>query len=250
VPPINIALPPPPPEAERSTDAFVPFAPTYAVITVPAYFTERQKNATLSAAKIAGLKVQRLLAEPTAAAIAYGVDNLKPGDATTVLIYDFGGGTFDLSVLTIVDGEYMTAGTGGDRWLGGDDIDQKLQAFILKRVSQEYDIDDISKLIQKLPENKRHKFEGQILFQTEAAKIQLSSTNSASVLIDSILEDENGYIDIDITITRQEFEKIAKPFIERSIELIETLLKEIGYDIGMIDKILLVGGTSCIPLVT
>jgi molecular chaperone DnaK len=223
---------------------------THAVITVPAYFTERQKNATLKAAEIAGLKVQKLLAEPTAAAIAYGVDNLKPGDATTVLIYDFGGGTFDLSILTIVDGEYIAAGTGGDRWLGGDDIDRKLQALILNKVAQEYSISDMSKLIQKLPEKKRYQFEGQILFQTESAKIQLSSTNSASVTIDSILEDENGdIIDIDIAITRQEFEKIAKPFVERSIELIETLLKEVGYDIGMIDKILLVGGTSCIPLV-
>ncbi|MBL7692744.1 MAG: Hsp70 family protein [Flavipsychrobacter sp.] len=223
---------------------------THAVITVPAYFTERQKNATLKAAEIAGLKVQKLLAEPTAAAIAYGVDNLKPGDATTVMIYDFGGGTFDLSILTIVDGEYIAAGTGGDRWLGGDDIDRKLQALILNKVAQEYSINDISKLIQKLPEKRRYQFEGQILFQTEAAKIQLSSTNSASVTIDSILEDENGdIIDIDISITRQEFEKIVKPFVERSIELIETLLKEVGYDIGMLDKILLVGGTSCIPLV-
>lgn len=223
---------------------------THAVITVPAYFTERQKNATLKAAEIAGLKVQKLLAEPTAAAIAYGVDNLKPGDATTVMIYDFGGGTFDLSILTIVDGEYIAAGTGGDRWLGGDDIDRKLQALILNKVAQEYTINDISKLIQKLPEKKRFQFEGQILFQTESAKIQLSSTNSASVTIDSILEDENGdIIDIDISITRQEFEKIVKPFVERSIELIETLLKEVGYDIGMLDRILLVGGTSCIPLV-
>ena len=223
---------------------------THAVITVPAYFTERQKNATLKAAEIAGLKVQKLLAEPTAAAIAYGVDNLKAGDATTVLIYDFGGGTFDLSILTIVDGEYMAAGTGGDRWLGGDDIDRKLETLILSKVAQEYNISDIITLIQKLPEKKRYQFEGQILFQTEAAKIQLSSTNSASVTIDSILEDENGdIVDIDITVTRKEFEKIAKPFVDRSIDLIETLLKEVGYDIGMIDKILLVGGTSCIPLV-
>jgi molecular chaperone DnaK len=92
------------------------------------------------------LKVQKLLAEPTAAAIAYGVDNLKAGDAKTVLIYDFGGGTFDLSILNIVDGQYMEAGTGGDRWLGGDDLDRALQTHILKRISQDYNISDIDKL--------------------------------------------------------------------------------------------------------
>jgi molecular chaperone DnaK len=223
---------------------------THAVITVPAYFTERQKNATLKAAEIAGLKVQKLLPEPTAAAIAYGVDNLKKGEATTVIIYDFGGGTFDLSILTIADGEYMSTGTGGDRWLGGDDIDRKLQSFILSKVAQDYGIRDINKLVQKLSERKRYQFEGQILLQTEAAKIQLSYAQTAVITIDSILEDENGdIIDIDVTVTRQEFESIAKPFVERSIDLIDTLLKEVGYDINMIDKILLVGGTSCIPLV-
>jgi len=120
---------------------------THAVITVPAYFTEKQKNATRIAAQLAGLKVQKLLAEPTAAAIAYGVDNLKAGDAKTVLIYDFGGGTFDLSILNIVDGQYMEAGTGGDRWLGGDDLDKALQAHILKRISNDYKI-SICNLIQ------------------------------------------------------------------------------------------------------
>lgn len=100
---------------------------SHAVITVPAYFTEKQKNATRIAANYAGLKVSRLLAEPTAAAIAYGVDSLRPGEAKTVLIYDFGGGTFDLSILNIVDGQYLEMATGGDRWLGGDDLDKVLR---------------------------------------------------------------------------------------------------------------------------
>lgn len=120
---------------------------THAVITVPAYFTEKQKNATRIAAQLSGLKVQKLLNEPTAAAIAYGVDNIKLGDAKTVLIYDFGGGTFDLSILNIVDGQYMEAGTGGDRWLGGDDIDRKLQEIVHKKVSEQYKIKDINKLV-------------------------------------------------------------------------------------------------------
>ncbi len=223
---------------------------THAVITVPAYFTEKQKNATRIAAQLAGLKVQKLLAEPTAAAIAYGVDNLKAGDSKTVLIYDFGGGTFDLSILNIVDGQYMEAGTGGDRWLGGDDIDRKLQEVVLEKVSSQYNLSNIKSLIEKLSDKKRFQFEGQIRFQTEAAKIQLSSAKVAPIVIDNILEDENGdVIDIDVTITRDEFETLANPFIERTIELIATLLKEVGYDMTMIDSILLVGGTSCIPLV-
>ncbi len=223
---------------------------THAVITVPAYFTEKQKNATRVAANIAGLKVQKLLAEPTAAAIAYGVDNLKAGDSKTVMIYDFGGGTFDLSILNIVDGQYMEAGTGGDRWLGGDDLDRKLQEVVLEKVASQYNINDIKSLIENLSDKKRFQFEGQMRLQSLEAKIQLSSTKSASIIIDGLLEDENGdLIDIDVTITREEFEKIITPYIDRSIDLIETLLKEVGYDITMIDSILLVGGTSCIPLV-
>ena len=223
---------------------------THAVITVPAYFTEKQKNATRVAAQLAGLKVQKLLAEPTAAAIAYGVDNMKTGDSKTVMIYDFGGGTFDLSILNIVDGQYMEAGTGGDRWLGGDDLDRKLQAVVLEKVSSQYKISNIKNLVENLSEKKRILFEGEIRLQTEAVKIQLSSAKTAQILVDNLLEDENGdVIDIDVTITRDEFEKLVTPFIERSIELIGTLLKEVGYDMTMIDNILLVGGTSCIPLV-
>lgn len=222
---------------------------THAVITVPAYFTEKQKNATRIAAQLAGLKVQKLLAEPTAAAIAYGVDNLKAGDAKTVLIYDFGGGTFDLSILNIVDGQYMEAGTGGDRWLGGDDLDRALQAHILKRISADYKIKNINALIEKLDQRKRYQFDAQFRDNVENIKIQLSSSMSAQLIMDGF-EDENGeWIDFEITIQREEFEKLAKPFVERSIDLIENLLKEVGYDMSMIDNILLVGGTSCIPLI-
>jgi len=222
---------------------------THAVITVPAYFTEKQKNATRIAAQLAGLKVQKLLAEPTAAAIAYGVDSLKAGDAKTVLIYDFGGGTFDLSILNIVDGQYMEAGTGGDRWLGGDDLDKALQAHILKRISNDYKISNIDELIANLKQRDKFKFEAKFREEVENIKMQLSSSKTAQLIMDGF-EDENGeWIDLDLSFTRVEFEKLAKPFINKSIELIESLLKEVGYDITMIDNILLVGGTSCIPLV-
>jgi len=223
---------------------------THAVITVPAYFTEKQKNATRRAAEMAGLKVQKLLAEPTAAAIAYGVDNIRPGEAKTVLIYDFGGGTFDLSILNIVDGQYIETGTGGDRWLGGDDIDKKLQEVIESKVCSQYHIESLEPLIEKLNEKNRYRFEGLMRNQIMEAKIQLSSTNKASILIDNLLEDGNGeIIDIDVTITREEFENSIRPLVYRTIELIDRLFKEVGYDISMIDNILLVGGSSCIPLV-
>jgi len=222
---------------------------THAVITVPAYFTERQRNATRKAAQFAGLKVQKLLSEPTAAAIAYGVDNLKAGDAKTVLIYDFGGGTFDLSILIIVDGNYIEAGTGGDRWLGGDDLDKALQSHILKRISNDYNISDIESLIKNLKQKDRFTFEAKFREEVENIKMQLSSSMSAELIMQGF-EDENGeWIDIEIIINREEFEKLAKPFVERSIELIESLLKEVSYDMSMIDNILLVGGTSCIPLI-
>lgn len=225
---------------------------THAVITVPAYFTEKQKNATKLAAKYAGLKVQKLLAEPTAAAIAYGVDELKAGEGTTVLIYDFGGGTFDLSVLNIVDGQYLEMGTGGDRWLGGDDIDKALTNYIYKRTCEEYQIDpnSIDDLIENLSNRQKHKFLSAFRKDVEQLKIELSSAKSSEIILEDLLEDKHGdAIDINITITRQEFENLIRPHIQRSIDLIEELLNGMSYDIDMIDRILLIGGTSCIPLV-
>jgi molecular chaperone DnaK len=223
---------------------------THAVITVPAYFTEKQKNATRIAANLAGFKVSRLLAEPTAAAIAYGVDNIKAGESKTVLVYDFGGGTFDLSILTIADGQYLEMGSSGDRWLGGDDIDKLLQDYVYKKLEKGYNIKDIHKLIEKLILKKRNNFLAAIREKTEDAKIQLSSTLSGNINIISLLEDENGDdIDIDITITRNEFEDLIRPLVLRTVNLVDNLLKTVHYDIGMINHILLVGGSSCIPLV-
>jgi molecular chaperone DnaK len=222
---------------------------THAVITVPAYFTDKQKNATRKAAQLAGLKVQKLLAEPTAAAIAYGVDNLKAGEAKTVMIYDFGGGTFDLSILNIVDGQYLEAGTGGDRWLGGDDLDRALQSHILNRISKDYNLSNIDKILENLKQTDRFKFEAKLREEVENIKMQLSSSMSAQLIMEGFKDESGDWIDFDLTITREEFEKLAKPFIERTIELIDNLLKEVGYNVSMIDNILLVGGTSCIPLI-
>lgn len=223
---------------------------TNAVITVPAYFSEKQKTATRIAANMAGLKVSQLLAEPTAAAIAYGVDELALGQAKTVLVYDFGGGTFDLSVLNIIDGQYFEMGTSGDRWLGGDDIDRAIQRYVIERIANEYNLQDINNIISSLSDRKRDKFLSALRVESEKLKIQLSSTNSANLTLLGLLQDKEGDdIDIDVIISRNEFDQIIKPYVIKSIDLIDKLLRDIGYEIEMIDNILLVGGTSCIPLV-
>jgi molecular chaperone DnaK len=225
---------------------------THAVITVPAYFTDKQKNATKLAAKYAGLRVQKLLAEPTAAAIAYGVGELKAGEARTVLIYDFGGGTFDLSILNIIDGQYLEMGTGGDRWLGGDDIDNVLSNYIYAKTCEEYGInkDTIDDLINNLSIKNKFRFLSGFREKVEQVKIELSASNSSEFFLEDILEDENGdSIDINLNISRQEFEDLIRPYIQRSIDLIDDLVGNMNYDMDMVDDILLVGGTSCIPLV-
>ena len=223
---------------------------THAVITVPAYFTEKQKNATRKAAFLAGLKVQQLLKEPTAAALAYGVDTMNPDESKTLLIYDFGGGTFDLSILSIAGGLYGESGTGGDRWLGGDDIDKRIHELVYQKIKKEYNIADINKLIDSLTTRKKNKFEAELRNQIEEAKKQLSSTDSATIQIDEAFEDEKGnIIDINFNISRLEFENSIRSIVQRTIDLIEELFVKTGFSIDIIDHILLVGGSSCIPLV-
>lgn len=225
---------------------------THAVITVPAYFTEKQKNATKVAAELAGLSVLKLLPEPTAAAIAYGVDNTAPGEAKTVLVYDFGGGTFDLSVLDIQDGQYSEVGTGGDRWLGGDDIDKALATYIYRKTSEAsgVQVNDLDGLIEQLPKAQRFKFLSMFRERVESLKVSLSAAASADFILEDILEDKDGNpIDINLTVTRQEFEKLIRPLVQRSISLIDQLLRQLGRTPEQIDAIVLVGGTSCTPLV-
>lgn len=223
---------------------------THAVITVPAYFTEKQKNATRLAATYAGLKVLRLLAEPTAAALAYGVDTMKAGELQTVVVYDFGGGTFDLSVLNIIDRECLEMGAGGDRWLGGDNLDQALQAYIFRQVEKNYNISSLKQLIESQSVKKRNQILAKLRTETEKIKIDLSGIQSQSLLLEDLLEDEEGNtIDIDLTITRADFEQVIRPFVEKTVTLTEELLAQMSYTPDMINAFLLVGGSSCIPLV-
>ena len=223
---------------------------THAVITVPAYFNEKQKTATRIAANLAGLKVQRLLSEPTAAAISYGINNLHPDESKVVLIYDFGGGTFDISILVIANGQFIESGTGGDRWLGGDDIDRLLQQYVNSKISQQYSISNIDELLKRTHKRKQNKFIDEMRKQIEDAKKQLTVAKNAKIELYGFLESEAGDdIDIEVSISRSEFDGLIRPLVERTIKLIDELLETSGYPIETIDNILLVGGSSCIPLV-
>jgi len=222
---------------------------THAVITVPAYFNEKQKTATRKAAELAGLKVQRLLAEPTAAAISYGADKMAADEDKIFLVYDFGGGTFDLSILVASGGNFIESGTGGDRWLGGDDIDRLVSEYVLTEVGKTYSV-DIHEIIDNLPDRKKSAFQGEFKNEIESAKKALSQADSATISIFDQLEDEDGNpIDIEVTLTRAKFENMIRPLVQRTLDLIDELLEKTAYPIDTIDNILLVGGSSCIPLV-
>ena len=222
---------------------------THAVITVPAYFNEKQKSATRKAAELAGLKVQRLLAEPTAAAISYGADKMAADEDKILLVYDFGGGTFDLSILVASGGNFIESGTGGDRWLGGDDIDRLLSEYVLTEAGKANDI-NIHDVIESLPEKKKHAFQGEFKTEVESAKKALSQADSATISVFDYLETEGGDpVDIEVTVTREQFNNMIRPLVQRTIDLIDELLVKTAYPLETIDSILLVGGSSCIPLV-
>lgn len=223
---------------------------THAVITVPAYFNEKQKSATRKAAELAGLKVQRLLAEPTAAAISYGADKMSADEDKVFLVYDFGGGTFDLSILVASGGNFIESGTGGDRWLGGDDIDRLITEYVLAEAGKANGNIDIHTLINHLADRKLYAFQGELKNEVESAKKALSSAESVTISLFDHLETEDGEpVDIEVTLTRKKFEEMIRPLIQRSLDLIDELLEKTSYPIDAIDNILLVGGSSCIPLV-
>lgn len=225
-------------------------AVAYAVITVPAYFNDKQKHATRTAAGLAGLKVRRLLPEPTAAAISFGVDNVGHDDAKTVLVFDFGGGTFDLSVLTISGGQFIEQGKGGNMWLGGEDIDSEIMAFVLDQTAREYGIDDMDALIADQDEKHRNLFLGELKSAVERAKIQLSDLQETYIEILAMLKDSDGdAIDVDVTLTRQRFEEMIAPIVDATVDLTRKLLADIHFTPDLIDQVLLVGGSSCIPAV-
>lgn len=220
----------------------------FAVITVPAYFNEKQKSATKKAAKLAGLKVLQLLAEPTAAALSYGFDNLNPDEDKTLLIYDFGGGTFDLSILTAAGDQFVETGAGGDRWLGGDDIDVIVSDYVKSKIEENCGM-SLSEILEDKSDKEVKEFTAGLKSDVENAKKTLSQSTSATIFVSNYLEDADGEPLDDITISRDTFESLIRPLVQRTIDLIEELLSKTSLSANDLSNILLVGGSSCIPLV-
>ncbi len=209
---------------------------TEAVITVPAYFTDAQRQATKDAGKIAGMEVKRIINEPTAAALSYGID--KENDQK-VLVYDVGGGTFDVSIIEMGDGVQEVLATAGNNRLGGDDFDARIVDWMVSSFKSENGIDLKSDkmAMQRLKE------------AAEKAKIELSGMTSASINLPFITADATGPKHLDLTLTRAKFNELTGDLVENTMVPVRQALKDSGLDISKIDKVLMVGGSSRIPAV-
>ncbi len=207
-----------------------------AVITVPAYFNDSQRQATKDAGKIAGLEVDRLVNEPTAAALAYGLDKKKD---ETIAVYDFGGGTFDISILEVGEGVVEVKATNGDTHLGGDNVDQIVIEWLLEEFKKDQGI-DLGKdpmALQRLKE------------AAEKAKIELSSAQETEINLPFITADQSGPKHLNIKLTRSKLEQLVEPTVKRSVEPCKRALKDAGVDAAAIDEVVLVGGMTRMPLI-
>ncbi|NLV76006.1 MAG: molecular chaperone DnaK [Tissierellia bacterium] len=210
---------------------------TDAVITVPAYFTDSQRQATKDAGKIAGLNVQRIINEPTAAALAYGMD--KDEGQHKIMVFDLGGGTFDVSILEIGDGVFEVLATRGNNHLGGDDFDQALIDYVAEEFKKEHGIDlrEDNMSLQRLKE------------AAEKAKKELSSTMSTNINLPFITATASGPLHLNMDITRAKFEELTSHLVEKTMEPIRLALKDAGLKPNDIEKVILVGGSTRIPAV-
>ncbi len=208
-----------------------------AVITVPAYFNDAQRQATKNAGKIAGLDVKRIINEPTAAALAYGID--KQENAHTVLVYDLGGGTFDVSILDLGDGVFEVKSTSGNNKLGGDDFDQRIMDYLVSEFKKENGV-DLSKdkmAMQRIKD------------AAEKAKKDLSGMTSTQINIPFITQNDDGPLHLDVTLTRAKFEELNMDLFESTLEPVKKALKDAKLTAKDIDKVLLVGGSTRIPYI-
>jgi molecular chaperone DnaK len=205
-----------------------------AVITVPAYFQDMERNRTKNAGEIAGLEVLTIINEPTAAAIAYGLDAAKKDKSTMkVLVYDLGGGTFDVTVMEVAESTFNVLASGGDRFLGGMDFDEAVVKFFQEQFQEKFGIDPLEDL----------RVYQDFLDRAEQAKIDLSIDTEVTIGLSAAGKA------LDVTLTREKFNSLIFPFIDRSIELVEQTLGEAGLKWADVDKILLIGGSTRIPLV-
>ena len=222
---------------KKDAEAYLNDKVTKAVITVPAYFNDAQRQATKDAGKVAGLEVERIINEPTAAAIAYGID--KQDKNQKILVYDLGGGTFDVSVLEIGDGVYEVLATAGNNKLGGDDFDQKVIYYLVEEFKKQNGIDlSTDKLaLQRLKD------------AAEKAKKDLSSAVTTNISLPFITQGANGPLHLDITLTRAKFEDLIRDLVESTTKQVKDALKEANLSSSDLDKVLLVGGSTRIPCV-
>ena len=222
---------------KSDAEAFLGEKVTQAVITVPAYFSDAQRQATKDAGKIAGLEVLRIINEPTAAALAFGIDKDKIDEK--VMIYDLGGGTFDVSILDISDGVFQVLATNGNTRLGGDDFDNRIIDWIAEefRKNEGIDLKNDKSAMQRLKE------------AAEKAKIELSGVSSTSINLPFITADATGAKHIDMTLSRAKFEELTRDLVEATIAPCKQALKDAELSINDISKVLLVGGSTRIPAV-
>src|SRR6059036_2637027 len=221
---------------KETAEAYLGQLVSQAVITVPAYFNDAQRQATKDAGKIAGLDVLRIINEPTAAALAYGLDKKGSG---TIAVYDLGGGTFDVSILEIGDGVFEVKSTNGDTFLGGEDFDMRLVEYLAAEFKKEQGI-DLTKdklALQRLKE------------AAEKAKIELSSAAQTDINLPYITADASGPKHLALKLTRAKFEALVDDLIQRTVEPCRKALKDAGLVAGQIDEVVLVGGMTRMPKV-
>ena len=222
---------------KKDAEAYLGGPVTDAVITCPAYFTDSQRQATKDAGKIAGLNVQRIINEPTAAALAYGLD--KEGKTQKVIIYDLGGGTFDVSIMEIGDGVFEVLATNGNCMLGGDDFDKRIMDYLVSefKTKEGIDLSGDKLAMQRLKE------------AAEKAKIELSGMNSTNINLPFITADATGPKHLDVDLTKQKFDALTKDLVEATVEPMKKAMADAKLSYSDIDKVILVGGSTRIPAV-
>ncbi len=222
---------------KATAEAYLGEKVTEAVITVPAYFNDAQRQATKDAGKIAGLEVKRIINEPTAAALAYGID--KQEKEQTILVFDLGGGTFDVSILSLADGTFEVLSTAGDTVLGGDDFDQKVINWLLGEIKKEHGVDlsNDKMALQRLKD------------EAEKAKKNLSGVTSTVISLPFIAFGQSGPISFETTLTRAKFDELTHDLVERCLIPVKRAMKDAKLTANDIDQVLLVGGSTRIPAV-
>src|SRR6186713_2411060 len=221
---------------KETAESYLGETVTQAVITVPAYFNDAQRQATKDAGKIAGLEVLRIINEPTAAALAYGLDK---NEGKKIAVYDLGGGTFDVSILDIEDGVFEVKATNGDTFLGGEDFDMRIIDFLVSEFKRDQGIDlkNDKLALQRLKE------------AAEKAKIELSNSMQTDVNLPFITADQNGPKHLNIKLTRTKLESLVEDLIAKTIEPCRNALKDAGLQASAIDEVILVGGMTRMPKV-